>query len=110
MIFSTIASALFAAIFLVVVVRKFDFLLLKFGLMLFAGAGMYFVWNPGQITLLANLIGIGRGGDLIAYSTSALFFLALTAGIIRERRASDTLTLLVRKLALRDARHPAADR
>ena len=109
MIFSAIASALFAATFLIVVVRRFDFFLLKAGLMLFAGAGMYFVWNPSQMTLVANAIGIGRGSDLIAYSTSALFFLALTAGIIRERRASDTLTLLVRKLALRDARRPAEE-
>lgn len=106
MIVSVLASGLFMFIFAVVAVRKFGFLGLKLALMLFAMAGVYFVWNPDRMTDLANLFGVGRGADLVAYATTTLVFLTVVAGVIRERRANDTLTVLVRKLAIRDARAP----
>ncbi|OYX33645.1 MAG: hypothetical protein B7Y99_06915 [Caulobacterales bacterium 32-69-10] len=106
MIIQLAFTALFLGLLFVTAVRRFGFSPLKYGIMLFCCFGMYFVWNPNQMTHLARMVGIGRGADLIAYATTGLFFLAVVAGVIRERRASDTLTQLVRKLALRDARQP----
>jgi hypothetical protein len=107
-IVAILASGLFLFIFTVVAVRKFGFIGLKFALMIFALAGIYFVWNPEKMTELAHLFGVGRGADLVAYATTTLVFLTVVAGVIRERRANDTLTVLVRRLAIRHARAPKA--
>ncbi|NBR30502.1 MAG: DUF2304 domain-containing protein [Betaproteobacteria bacterium] len=106
MIVSLIASGLFLFVLFVAAVRKFTFLGLKVAVMLFAAAGIYFVWNPDQMTRLAHLVGVGRGADLITYGTTVILFLTVVAAIIRERRSNDVLTQLVRRLAVQQARFP----
>ena len=90
----------------VAAVRKFTFLGLKLSVMLFAAAGVYFVWNPEQMTRLAQMVGVGRGADLVTYATTLILFLTVVAAIMRERRSNDVLTLLVRRLAIQQARFP----
>lgn len=61
------------------------------------------VWAPQVATDLANLLGVGRGTDLLLYlwfTISALLILAL---YLRLMRLQDRMTELVRALALRDA-------
>jgi len=106
MIVSLVATGLFLFVLFVAAVRKFTFLGLKISVMLFAAAGIYFVWNPDQMTRLAHLVGVGRGADLITYATTIILFLTVVGTIIRERRSGDVLTLLVRRLAIQQARFP----
>jgi hypothetical protein len=109
MIVSLVASGLFLFVLFVAAVRKFTFLGLKIAVMLFATAGIFFVWNPDEMNRLANLVGVGRGADLITYATTLILFLTVVAAIIRERRSNDVLTLLVRRLAIQQARFPGAE-
>ncbi len=106
MIVSLVASALFGSVLFLAAVRKFTFLGLKLAVMLFAAAGVYFVWNPDQMTRLAQMVGIGRGADLVTYATTLILFLTVVAAIMRERRSNEVLTQLVRRLAIQQARFP----
>ena len=106
MIVSLFASGLFLFVLFVAAVRKFTFLGLKLAVMMFAAAGVYFVWNPEQMTRLARMVGVGRGADLVTYATTLILFLTVVAAIMRERRSNDVLTLLVRRLAIQQARFP----
>jgi hypothetical protein len=109
MIVSLFASGLFLFVLFVAAVRKFTFLGLKLSVMLFAAAGVYFVWNPEQMTRLAQMVGVGRGADLVTYATTLILFLTVVAAIMRERRSNDVLTLLVRRLAIQQARFPEGE-
>jgi hypothetical protein len=65
--------------------------------------GAYIVWMPDHATYLANLIGIGRGADLVLYvwvliSCAILFLLYLN---LREQL--QLITALARRMALTDA-------
>ena len=106
MIVSLVASALFGSVLFLAAARKFTFLGLKLAVMTFAAAGVYFVWNPDQMTRLAQMVGVGRGADLVTYATTLILFLTVVAAIMRERRSSDVMTLLVRRLAIQQARFP----
>ena len=109
MIVSLVASALFLFVLFVAAVRKFTFLGLKLAVILFCAAGVYFVWNPDEMTRLARMVGVGRGADLVTYATTLILFLTVVATIMRERRSNDVLTLLVRRLAIQQARFPEPD-
>jgi hypothetical protein len=109
MIVSLFASGLFLFVLFVAAARKFTFLGLKLSVMLFAAAGVYFVWNPEQMTRLAQMVGVGRGADLVTYATTLILFLTVVAAIMRERRSNEVLTLLVRRLAIQQARFPEGE-
>ncbi len=109
MIVSLVASGLFLSILFVAAVRKFTFVGLKLAVMLFAAAGIFFVWNPDEMTRLARLVGVGRGADLVTYATTLILFLTVVAAIMRERRSNEVLTLLVRRLAVQQARYPEGE-
>lgn len=69
-------------------------------LILFAGFVIWTVLFPDTATEIANLIGIGRGTDLIAYLTAfSLMFLALLV-YLKFRRLDNRLAKLTRELAL----------
>ena len=109
MIVSVVATGLFGSVLFLAAVRKFTFQGLKLAVMLFAAAGVYFVWNPDQMTRLAQMVGIGRGADLVTYATTLILFLTVVAAIMRERRSNEVLTQLVRRLAIQQARFPEGE-
>jgi hypothetical protein len=61
------------------------------------------------MTRLAQMVGVGRGADLVTYATTLILFLTVVAAIMRERRSNDVLTLLVRRLAVQQARFPEGE-
>ncbi len=66
----------------------------------FFGTGFVFILQPDWTTSLANLVGIGRGADLIFYvSTLFLFFICFNF-YLRFRSIEERQTWLVRELAL----------
>ena len=107
MIFSILASIALSLALTTALVRRFDLPILKVAVVAAALAGLYFVWRPEHLTLLAHLIGVGRGADHVAYGSSLLFFLVLVAIAVRRRDTDRQITHLVREIALLNARPPA---
>jgi hypothetical protein len=69
-----------------------------------ATAGLYFVWVPKHSTRLAELVGIGRGVDLILYVWVCISLILLLSLHLKVRMQIDSITMLARKLALADVR------
>jgi small membrane protein len=66
-------------------------------------AGLYFVWFPTHSTRLAELVGIGRGVDLILYTWVCISLIVLLNLHLKLRTQMELITTLARKLALADA-------
>ena len=69
------------------------------------GGGIVFILQPDLTTTIANVVGIGRGADLIFYlSTLFLFFLCFNYHV-RFMALEEQLTRIVRELAVRHPVH-----
>jgi len=66
--------------------------------------GLYFVWVPSHATQLAALVGIGRGVDLIIYTWVGISLLVLLNLHLKLRSQMELITVLVRELAIANAR------
>lgn len=66
-------------------------------------AGTFFVWVPQEATRLANLLGIGRGADLIYY-TWIIISLAVFINVhLKLRQTLGLVTQLARHIAITEA-------
>ena len=74
-----------------------------------ATAGLYFVWFPSHSTQLAELVGIGRGVDLILYIWVCISLIVLLNLHLKLRTQMELVTMLARQLAMSDARSPALE-
>ena len=70
-------------------------------------SGIYFVWVPEHSTQLAELVGIGRGVDLILYIWVCISLIVLLNLHLKLRTQMELITTLARKSAIADAQ-PAA--
>ena len=68
-----------------------------------ATAGLYFVWFPAHSTWLAELVGIGRGVDLILYTWVCISLIVLLNLHLKLRTQIELITVLARKIALANA-------
>jgi hypothetical protein len=71
--------------------------------LLVATAGLYFVWFPEYSTRLAELVGVGRGVDLILYTWVCLSLIVLLNLHLKLRTQTELITTLARKIAIADA-------
>jgi hypothetical protein len=74
--------------------------------MLSALTGLYFVWIPGHATDLAEFMGIGRGADLILYLWVVISLIVLLNLHLKLQAQMEVITVLVRQLAISNARVP----
>jgi small membrane protein len=65
--------------------------------------GAYIVWMPEHATYLANLIGIGRGADLVLYVWVLIGSATMLLLYLKLREQFQLITTLARKMALADA-------
>ena len=72
--------------------------------------GAYIVWMPDHATYLANLIGIGRGADLVLYVWVLISSAVLLLLYLNIREQLQLITELVRSMALAEARRPSKKR
>jgi small membrane protein len=72
--------------------------------MLVTAAGLYFVWLPSHATGLAALVGIGRGVDLIIYVWVVISLILLLNLHLKLRSQAELITILMREVALANAR------
>jgi small membrane protein len=70
---------------------------------LVATAGLYFIWFPAHSTWLAELVGIGRGVDLILYTWVCISLLVLLNLHLKLRTQVESITILARKAAIAEA-------
>jgi hypothetical protein len=67
----------------------------------------WFIWNPNDSTIVANLFGIGRGADFLLY----LWFVVSAALIfilhIKLARQSRQITELARYIAILECNNPS---
>jgi hypothetical protein len=71
--------------------------------------GAYVVWVPDHATYLANLIGIGRGADLVLYVWVLISSAVLLLLYLNMREQLQLITSLARRMALADARKPSEE-
>jgi hypothetical protein len=60
------------------------------------------IW-PHSTAVVAHALGIGRGADLVLYSSVLVMFVAFFYVYARFRKVERQLTLLVRRLAIQNA-------
>jgi hypothetical protein len=63
-------------------------------------SGLYFVWFPTHATVLAELVGVGRGADLILYMWVLISLLILFNLHLKLRSQMELITELAREVAL----------
>jgi small membrane protein len=66
-------------------------------------AGLYFVWFPSHTTWVAELVGIGRGADLILYMWVCISLIILLNLHLKLRTQHELITDLARTIALANA-------
>jgi hypothetical protein len=72
-------------------------------------AGLYFVWFPSHSTQLAELVGIGRGVDLVIYIWVCISLIVLLNLHLKLRTQMELITTLARAVALADVRSPSPE-
>ncbi len=83
-------------------VSKYWFIVLTFFWLVVIGVAI----APQTTDVVAEVVGVGRGADLLVYIAVVVLFYALYRLMVRQQRLSAELTELVRKLAVADARLP----
>ena len=64
---------------------------------------------PQTLTWVANLVGIGRGADLLLYLLVLVFLVYVASSYRRFRHLENDATRLARRLALDSARAPHSE-
>lgn len=75
----------------------------------FLVATVYAILRPGDVTWVANKIGVGRGTDLLLYCLAMAFFAWAVNTYVRFRNLETRFAELVRAVALQNAQRPSED-
>lgn len=76
---------------------------MKVGLILLVIAMIVTVLNPDLMTQLANLVGVGRGTDLLLYIVTGAFLFYVLTQYLRSQHQRDSVFRLARSVALLEA-------
>lgn len=76
----------------------------------FAVFAVFAVMVPSLMSRLANLVGVGRGADLLLYATVVVLLGMIAVQEARAKNEEKRTTYLARRLALDEAEPPAAYR
>ena len=79
-------------------------------LLLFIVAAASSVFFPQILTWIANLLGIGRGADLLLYFMVLIFIGFVATTYRRFRQFESEITHLTRQLALQNVLPPTGER
>jgi len=64
------------------------------------GTGAYLVWQPNHANLVAHLLGVGRGADLLLYLWIVLTFSVILLIYLKIVEMNQMLTEVARRLTL----------
>ena len=69
---------------------------------LFWSTSLFVVFRPEATTVLADLVGVGRGADLVIYISLIVLFYTIFRMFIRIRALQHDLSKIITELAIRD--------
>ncbi|HME26122.1 MAG TPA: DUF2304 domain-containing protein [Acetobacteraceae bacterium] len=69
-----------------------------------SGSGLVFVWNPELANRIAEMLGVGRGADLIFYCWVMISIALFLTIHFKLRQMNESLTEFVRETAISEAR------
>ncbi len=72
-------------------------------ILVFLGAGTFFVFFPDTTTEIANRVGVSRGADLLFYLAILFLFFLILKLYSRQRRIEQKFTEMVRKKSIEEA-------
>ena len=98
--FFQILITLAILIVLVLISRSRDLIVERFFTILVTLAGVYFVIFPDSASKIANLVGIGRGADLIFYLFIVFSWFWFASTSAKMRKSEKRLTEIVRQMAI----------
>ena len=101
-----ILSAGLLFVLLYAVAQRVTSRLLTFVLVIVGCLGIYFVWLPDHTTIVAEMLGVGRGADLLLY---LWILVSLIVGLnlhLKIRDNGNRITELARNQALNRAHRP----
>lgn len=75
----------------------------RIALVLFALANVYAVMRPDDLTVVARVLGVGRGTDLVLYALVVAFMAGMFSMYQRFRVVDRRYTELARTVAIREA-------
>ncbi|MCX2929053.1 DUF2304 domain-containing protein [Mycobacterium sp. CVI_P3] len=78
----------------------------KVGYVLFVAAAIYAILRPDDTTILANLLGVRRGADLITYALIVAFVFTTMSTYLRFKELELKYARLARAVALDGAQVP----
>ncbi len=78
----------------------------KLAFLLFVVFGIYAVLRPGDVTVVAGWLGVGRGTDLLLYALVVVFTFATLNAYLRFKELELRYARLARAIALRHAEPP----
>jgi hypothetical protein len=73
-------------------------------ILLILATGIVFVCFPALTSRIANIVGVGRGADLLLYASLVSIGFVLTVFYAKIREMSQTITRLTREISLREVR------
>ena len=82
----------------------------KVGYLVFVAAGIYAILRPDDTTVLANLVGVRRGTDLMLYGLIIAFAFTTLSTYMRFRDVELRYARLARAIALEGAQSPRDER
>ena len=77
----------------------------KLALLLFVFSAIVAVLFPQVLTMIANLVGVGRGADLLLYGLTIVVIFQLLNGYIKDKEEQQRFVKLVRKVAILEAKN-----
>lgn len=72
----------------------------------FTSIGIFFVLSPEYTTAVANVLGVGRGADLVLYTLFLFILYSFVSNNIRFEKCNRSLTRLVRAQAILNPLYP----
>lgn len=79
----------------------------KLALILLVPFSIYAVLYPDTLTRLANLVGVGRGADLLLYCLAVVIFFTAFNNYVKDRENDKKIVILARKIAIIESRNDA---
>ena len=96
-----ITGVVFIAVYFFVRLRNslFDLILI----LLLVGAAVVFILFPEITNQLARNLGVGRGADLVFYTSIIIFWYVILKLYARIRKLEQVLTIFIRKKSIEEA-------
>lgn len=105
--FQILASIMLVASFFYIWFQQSKVRLVRIAFAIITIIAFYFVWQPELTNEIAEMLGIGRGADLIMYTWLILSVLLIVNLHLKMVLMKSRTNVLVRKIALLEVKHQA---